>query len=162
MLVAVLDGYTVVTNWELLSFLRDAQGLCGKNDLRCKPNTQRCKLSSPQLLNLVSSLVLHEVPGGSARWMLGRFVIVNQHNSHVELRIGRNSSTYVPSSCLHVHSLFLQCYTHRQHPDHDLTWLAKNSASRSKTHPITYTTLYPPSGFPRATCNCIIMLPLRM
>jgi len=43
-----------------------------------------------------------------------------------------------------------------------IMWLAQNNASRSKTHPITYTTLYFPSGLPSATCNCIIMFTLRM
>jgi len=37
-----------------------------------------------------------------------------------------------------------------------------NNASRSKTHPITYTPLYFPSGLLSATCNCIIMLTFGM
>jgi len=158
----MLDGCTVGTNWKLLSFLRDAQGLSGKTDVWCKRNDRHCKLSSPRVLNLVLRLVVHEVPGGSATWMLGRFVFINQYNSQVELRNCRNSSIYIPSSHLHLHSLFLPYYTLRQHPDLHLTWLAQNNASRSKTHPITYTTLYFPSGLPSATCNWIIMLTFRM
>jgi len=40
----------------------------------------------------------------------------------------------------------------------DITWLAQNNAYRSKTHLITYTTLYVHSGLPSATFNCIIMV----
>jgi len=80
----VLDGCTVGTTWELLSLLRDAQGLSGKTDVRCKSNARRGKLSSPRVLNLVSRLVVHGMPGSSARWWLGRFVFVNQQNSQVE------------------------------------------------------------------------------
>jgi len=40
----------------------------------------------------------------------------------------------------------------------DITWLAQVNASRSKTHPITYTTLYGPSVVASATCYCIMML----
>jgi len=44
----------------------------------------------------------------------------------------------------------------------DITWLAENNASRSKTHPITYTTLYLHSGLLSAMFNSIIMLTPRM
>jgi len=40
----------------------------------------------------------------------------------------------------------------------DITWLAQNNASCSKTHSITYTTLYISSGLSSAIFNCIIML----
>ena len=40
----------------------------------------------------------------------------------------------------------------------DIMWLAQNNASRSTTHPITYTTLYIHCGLPSATFNCIIIL----
>ena len=80
----MLEGCTVGTNWELLSFLRDAYSLSRNNDVWCKRNAWRGKLSSPRVLNLVSRLVFHEVPGCSARWRLGRFVFVNQQNSQVE------------------------------------------------------------------------------
>ena len=44
----------------------------------------------------------------------------------------------------------------------DLRGLAQINASRSKTHPITYSPLYIHSGLPFATSNCIIMLMPRM
>jgi hypothetical protein len=44
----------------------------------------------------------------------------------------------------------------------DITCLAQNTASHSKTQPITYTNLYIPSVMVSATCNCIIMLMPRM
>jgi len=152
-LVAVLDGCTVGTTWELLSLLWDARGLSRKNDVWCKSNAWRGKLSSPHVLNLLSRLVFPEVPGSSARWRLGRFVFVNQQNSQVE------PWTKKSPELEYIYPLFppappvsfLPYYTHRQHPDVDITWLAQNNASRSKTHPITYTTLYFPSGLPSAT-----------
>jgi len=66
-LVAILDGWTVGTTWELLSLLRDARGLSGNNDVWCKSNASCGKLSSQRVLNLISRLVFHEVPGSSAR-----------------------------------------------------------------------------------------------
>jgi len=52
--------------------------------MRCQSNARRCKLSSPRVLNVVSRLVIHEVPGGATRWRLRRFVFLNQQNSQVE------------------------------------------------------------------------------
>jgi hypothetical protein len=63
----MFDACTVGTTWELLSLLRDARGLSGKNDTRCKSNIRRRKLASPLVLNLVLRLVVHEVASGSAR-----------------------------------------------------------------------------------------------
>jgi hypothetical protein len=80
----MLDGCTVGTTWELPSLLRNARGLSGDNDVWCKSNAQCGKLSSPRVLHLVSRLIVYEVPGGSARWRLGRLVFVNQQNSLVE------------------------------------------------------------------------------
>ena len=40
----------------------------------------------------------------------------NCHISQVEPRNHRDSSIYIPSSRLHLHSLFLPYLTHRQHP----------------------------------------------
>jgi len=139
--VAVLDGCTVGTNFELLNLLWDVPVLRGKNEVWCRHNTRRRTMFSLQVLNPVSRIDVHEVPAGSASWILGHFVFVNLQNSQVELRNRRNSSIYILSSCLHLHYLFLPYYTHRQHPDLDLMWLAQNYASHSKTHPITYTTL---------------------
>jgi len=83
-LVAILDGCSVGKTWELLSLLQDARGLSGKNDIWCKCNAWLGKLFSLWVLNLVSRLVVNEVPGGSARWRLGRIVFINQRNSQVE------------------------------------------------------------------------------
>jgi len=44
----------------------------------------------------------------------------------------------------------------------NITWLAQNNASCSKSHPITYTTLYVHSGHPFATFNSTIMLTPQM
>jgi hypothetical protein len=136
-------------------------------DANAMPSVINCPVhkyqtASPRVLNLLSTLLVHEVPGGPARWMLGRFVFINQQISQVELRYRRNSNIYIPSSRRHRYFLFFPYYTHRQHPDLDVTWLAQKNASRSKTHPITNTTLYFPSGLPSATCNCIIMLTFQM
>jgi hypothetical protein len=80
----MLDGCTVGTTCELLSLLRDAQGLSGNHDAWCKCNTLHGELSSPGVQNFVSSIVFHEVPGCSGRSRLGRFVFLNQHDSQVE------------------------------------------------------------------------------
>jgi len=39
------------------------------------------------------------------------------HISDVEPRNRRNSSLYIPASCLNLHSLFLPYYMHRQQPE---------------------------------------------
>jgi len=153
----MLDGCTVGTTWEQPSLLRDARGLSGTNDVSCKSNAEHHKLSYRRVLNLVSRLVMHEVPGDSERWWLRRVLFVNQQKSQVEPRNHQNSNIYIPSSHLHLISLILPYYTHRQHSDLDITWLAQNNDSCSKTHPITYTTLHVPSGFRSATCSYIIM-----
>jgi hypothetical protein len=80
-MVAVLDGCTVGTTWELHSLLQDARGLSGQNDVWCKTNARNDKLSSPRVPILVSRHIVHEVPGGSASWRLGRFVFIKQQNS---------------------------------------------------------------------------------
>jgi len=80
----MLNGSTVGITWELLSLLRDARGLSVERVVRCQSNTRHCKLSTPHVINLVSRLVVHVMPGGAARWRLHRFVFINQHNSHVE------------------------------------------------------------------------------
>ena len=82
--VAVLDVCTIGTTWQLLRLLWDARGLSGTSGVRCQSSARRCTLSSPRVLNLVSRLVVHEVPGGAARWRLCRFVFLNQQYSQVE------------------------------------------------------------------------------
>jgi len=44
----------------------------------------------------------------------------------------------------------------------DIMWLAQYNSSRSKTHPISYTTLYFHSGLPFSMFNWTIMLTARM
>jgi len=83
--------------------------------MRCQSNARRRKLSSPRVLNLVSRLSIHEVPGGCARQRLGRFVFINQQNAGYESN-RRNSSIYIPFSRLHLHSLFLLYQTPRHQP----------------------------------------------
>jgi len=111
----MVDGCTVGATWELLSVLRDAWGLSSQSGMRCQRNTCRHKLSSPRVLNVVSRLLIHGVPSGCARWRLGRFVFIQQHKAGYESNC-RNSSIYIPSSCLHLHTLFLPYLTHRKHP----------------------------------------------
>ena len=43
------------------------------------------------------------------------------HKLHLEPRNRQNTSIYIPSSRLHLHSLFLLYDTHRQHPDLNIT-----------------------------------------
>jgi hypothetical protein len=106
-LVAMLDGCSVGTTWELLSLLWDARGLSGKSGIRCPSNAQCRKLFSPCILNLVPRLLIHKVPRSCARWRLGHIVFINEQNAGYEPN-RRNSSIYIPSSRLHLHSLFLQ------------------------------------------------------
>jgi hypothetical protein len=154
----MLDGCTVGTTWDVLSLLRDAPGVSSIQDVRCKGNPWCLKLSSPQILDIVSGLVIHEVPGCLARWRQGWLVFVKQQNSQVEPRNQWNCSIYIPAARLHLLSLFHPYYRHRQHPDLDITSVAQNSTYHSQTHPIFYTTLYYRSGLPSAKCNCIILL----
>jgi len=91
-LVGVLDGCTVETTWELRCLLRDARGLSGESGTRCKCNARRCERSLPRVLNPVSRLVVHEVPGSCAWWRLGRFVFVNQRNAGYESKVSHLAS----------------------------------------------------------------------
>jgi len=79
--------------------------------MRCQSNARRRKLSSPRLRNLVSKLLIHQVPVG---WRLGRFVFITQWNAGHESN-HRHSSIYIPSSRRYLHSLFLPYLTHSQH-----------------------------------------------
>jgi len=87
MMVAVLDWWIVRTNWELRSVLWDAPCLSCDSVVRCKSNARRCRLSSPWVLNLISRLLIHEVPGGCARSTLGRFVFVHKQNAGYETKL---------------------------------------------------------------------------
>ena len=112
-LVVMLDGCTVGKTWKLRSLLRDAHCRRGECRIRFQSNAQCRKLSSTRVLNLVSRLHIHEVPGGSAGWSLGLYVFVNQQNAgYIPNRM--NSSIYIPSSRLHLDSHFLPYYTQRE------------------------------------------------
>jgi len=58
-LEALLDGSTVGTTRELLSLLWDARGLSHECGVWYKCNAQRCTLSSPRVLTVVSKLPIH-------------------------------------------------------------------------------------------------------
>jgi len=83
--------------------------------MRCPSYTRRRKLSSPSVLNLVSRLLIDEVPGGCERCKQGRSVLINQQNAGYESN-RRNSSIDIPSARQHLHSLCLAYLAHRQHP----------------------------------------------
>jgi len=156
--VAMLDGCTVGRTWELLSMLPDARGLSGKCGVWCQSNAWLWKDSSPSVLGLVSRRLIDEGPGGCARWRLGRFGFVNQRNKFDQEIAG--SRVYI--SLLPACPSILFCSWMK--PTASIlnylgsTWLAQKTASCSKTHPISYTTLYVSSGLPSATSNSIIML----
>jgi len=80
-LVAVLDGCTVGTVWELLTLLWDGWGLLSKSCVWFKRNTRCGTVSSPDVRNHISRLRIHVAPGGCARWRLGHFVFVIEQNS---------------------------------------------------------------------------------
>jgi len=125
-------------------------------------NARRRKVPSPRWINLVLRLLIHKTPGGCARWRLGHCVFVNQRNKvNQEIAATRVYIYHLPAYT----SIFLS--SHIEHTtsilnNPNIMWLVQNNASCSKTHPITYTTLYIPPGLPSATCNCILMLIHRM
>jgi len=77
----MLDGCIVGTTSELFNLLWNAPDLSRKSGMWCKSYAQCHKLASLRVLNLVSRLLIHEVPCGCARWRLGRFVLINQQNA---------------------------------------------------------------------------------
>ena len=162
MLVAMLDGCTVGTTWDLPSLPWDAPGLSSESGVWCKTNAWHHKLLSLRVLNLVLRVLIHQVPGGCARWRQSHFVHINQQNLFNQDTIG--TQVYISLLPTYTSILFYSQITHSASILNclDITWLAQNNISHSKTHPITYTTLYIPSGFPSATWNCIILLMPRM
>jgi len=132
-LVAVLDGCTVGAAREQLSLVRGARGLTSESGMRCESNTHCPKLLSPRVPNLVLRLLIHEVLDGCARWLLGHFVFINQQKEGYESNC-RNWSIYIPSSCLHLHSVFFQYETHCQHPElsrHHMTYAKQRLSFRN-------------------------------
>jgi len=130
------------------------------------------KLSSLRVPNLVSRLVVHDVPGGCARWRLGRFVSVNHQHAVYEPTVSYLTRWTKKSPELeYIYPFFLPSppfsfppvlYTASILNYLDIMWLAHNNAFHSKTHLKTYTTFYFPFALPSTTCNCIIMLTHRM
>jgi len=157
-LVAVLDGCTVGTIWELLSVLWDARGLGGQGGVWCTGNARCRKRSSPGILILVSRLIVDEVPAECARWRLGCLVFINQPKKWNQVITGsRLYISILPANTSGLFSSGLEL-TASILNSLDITWLAQHNASRSKAPLIPCTTLYVPCGLPSATCNCIIML----
>jgi len=73
---------------------------------------------------------------GCARWRLGRFMFINQQNAGYEPNCG-NSSIYITSSCLHLDSLFLPYWTHRQQLNTlPASWTILTSHDLHKTMPL--------------------------
>ena len=158
----MLDGCTVGMTCKLLSLLQDARCLGRKSGMWCKCDPRCRNFSSPHVLNLVWRLLVHEVSGGCATWMLGRSVFVNQQNKLTQ----QIAETQVYISLLPAYIFFLFS-SHIKHSatilnSLNIMRLGQNNDSRSKTPAITYTSLYIPSGLSSATCNCIIMLMPRM
>ena len=160
--VAVFDGCTVRTTWDLLSLLWDARGLSSKSGVWCKSSAWYCKLSSPLVLNRVSTHISYQVPGGCARWRLAFFVFINQQNKFNQEIAG--TRVYICLLPAYTSIRFSSRIYHTASIPNslDLTWPAENNASHSNIHSITYTTLYIPSGLASTTCNCIIMVMFRM
>jgi len=158
MLVAMLDGCTVGTTWELLSLLGDVWGLSSTCGVWCQSNNRCCQCASPRVIHLVSRLLIDELPGGCVRWRLGCFVLVNQQNKLNQEIAGTGVYIFLLPACSSI--LFASQIQHIISilNSLDITWLAQNNPSRSETHPMTYSTLGVPCGFRAATCNCIIML----
>jgi hypothetical protein len=115
-------------------------------DAKATPRVVNCPLTvyciSSRGLWFIRSLVVLQDEG----WAILYLLTNKAHKLNLEPRNRRNSSIYIPSSRLHLHSLFLPYYTHRRDPDLDITCLAHNNASRSKTHLITFTICSLPLG----------------
>ena len=78
---AVVDCCTVGTTWKLFSFLWNARDLSSKSGMWRQIKSRCLKLFSPQVLNLVSSLLNYKMPGGCARWSMESCVFVNEQTS---------------------------------------------------------------------------------
>jgi len=125
-LVAVLDGCTHRTTWELHRVLRDTWGLSSESGVRCKSNASIVnfphhgyQISSWGFLFMRCLVVVHN-EGRAVLCSLTnntQNMTQNKHISQVEPRNRRNSGIYSPSSRLHLHSLFLLYWTHGQHPE---------------------------------------------
>jgi len=154
----MLDGCTVGTTRELLSSLRDKQGLSSKSGTWCQSDARHHILTSLRVLNLVSRLHIYEVPCGLARRRMGCFVLVNQQN-RLNQRI-TGTRVYISLFPVFPSILFSSQIEHPVSTLNSLddTWLAQNNVSHSKTHPIIYTTLYVPSRLSSTAFNLIIML----
>jgi len=141
MLVPVLDGCTVGTIGVLLGLLWNVQGLSCKCRVRCQIDGQHCKPSTPRVLHVIWMLFIYEVPGGCARWKLGRFVFVKQQNEFNQ--VITETCIYISLLPAYTSILFSCCISQTasilNYPN--IMWLAQNNASCSKPHPLTYSTL---------------------
>jgi len=162
MLVTVLDGCTVGTIWEKLRMLRDAQDLSSNSRLQCKRNVLCRRISAVWLLNLISRLLIHDVPSGCARWRLGRVVFFNQQNKLNQEIAG--TWVYISLLSTYTSSLFSSQIKDTASIMNylDTTWLPQFKTFRVNIHQTTYTTSYFFSGVPSTTCNCIIMIIMEM
>jgi hypothetical protein len=138
-------------NHSVCSEMHEVRAVCMMCAANATPGIVHCPLCeylilSRGLLSMRCLVVLQD-----EAWAVLCLLTNKSHKLNLEPRNHRNWSIYIPSSSLHLLSLFLQYDTHRQHPDLDITWLAQNKTSPSKTHTITYTTLYFPSGLPSIT-----------
>jgi len=111
--------------------------------------------------------------GGCARCRLGHFVFVNQQNARYQSKSSYLTSWNKKSQELEYFYSIFPLTPPLSFPLILITppasWLISTSrdlqqiySSHSKSHLITQTTLYDPSGHPSATYNCIIMLMPRM
>jgi hypothetical protein len=158
MLFTLLERCIVATTSERLSLLRDTQGVSGTCEVGCQSHSLCGRLISARVLNLISSLLTHQVPGSWARCKLRSLVFVNQHTNMkqvitttaVDVSLFPADTTIPISSCI-------------EHPPYiinslDITWRSQNHSSNTSTPLRPYTTCYIPSELPSEACNCIIML----
>jgi len=138
-------------NYSVCSEMHEVWAVKMMYDVQAMPGVVNCPLReyyiSSRGLSCMRCVVVLQDEG----WAVLCLLTNKTHKLNLEPRNRQNSSIYIPSSRQHLLSLFLPYYTHPQHPDLDITWLAQNNASCSKTHPITYTTLYFLYGLPSAT-----------
>jgi hypothetical protein len=118
-LIAVFDSCTVGTTWEQLCLLSHVSDLSGKSGMKYQSNPQHCKLTWQPVLNHVSSLLIHEMPGYCARFSQGWVVVFIRKNAEYESN-HRKSRMYIPSSSQGLNWHLLPCETHHHHSH--LSW----------------------------------------
>ena len=143
-----------------------------KAGMWCKSNGRSRKPSSLWVLNHVSRCLIDVVPSGCGNegWaVLGS--LTNKHRMWINISIAYKLNQEIAKTRVYISLVsantsigFCSCIEHTTIiPNYlDIMWLAQDNAWLSKTHPITYTTLYFPSRLPSAKFNCIIMHNARM